>query len=130
MENKSCCFTGHRNIAKKDYEQIFNVTKSIIEILIKEKNILNFKAGGAKGFDTIASLSIIELKKSIKIEDLFQFYLVKINTLTGVKKIDGYIIQYCKMLIKLFIYTKNIQKVVCQKEMINFQKIVSIVYVI
>ena len=71
MENKSCCFTGHRNIAKKDYEQIFNVTKSIIEILKKEKNILNFKAGGAKGFDTIASLSIIELKKSIKILDLF-----------------------------------------------------------
>lgn len=71
MENKSCCFTGHRNIVKKDYEQIFNVTKIIIEILIKEKNVLNFKAGGAKGFDTIASLSIIELKKSIKILDLF-----------------------------------------------------------
>ena len=63
MENKSCCFSGHRIIAKKDYEKIFNLTKNKIEFLIKENNVKYFKVGGAKGFDIIASLSIIELKK-------------------------------------------------------------------
>lgn len=63
MKKLTCCFTGHRNISKQLYEQIFNITKHKIEILIKDYNVKYFKVGGAKGFDFIAALSIIELKK-------------------------------------------------------------------
>ncbi len=63
MKEKTCFFTGHRNIHKKDYDNIYFLTKNIIEFLIKEKGITYFKIGGAREFDTIASLSIIELKK-------------------------------------------------------------------
>ena len=38
MENKSCCFSGHRIIAKKDYEKIFNLTDNKIVFLIKSSN--------------------------------------------------------------------------------------------
>ena len=63
MENKSCCFTGHRNILEKDYNNIYNLTKNYIEKLILEQNVSYFKVGGARGFDTICSLCILELKK-------------------------------------------------------------------
>ena len=64
--NKVCLFSGHRIVPNKDYEKIFNITKNKIEFLIKQNNVKYFKVGGAKGFDTIASLSIIELKKVYK----------------------------------------------------------------
>lgn len=63
MKVKSCCFTGHRNVAEKDVDKIFTINKIIIEILINEKNVTNFKVGGARGFDTIVSLVILQLKK-------------------------------------------------------------------
>ena len=62
MKKLTCCFTGHRNIAKSECVKIYEVTKIIIEILIKEKGVLYFKVGGARGFDTIVALVIIELK--------------------------------------------------------------------
>ena len=36
MENKSCCFTGHRNIAKKDYEQIINIKDNLLNYGLKD----------------------------------------------------------------------------------------------
>ena len=63
MIYKSCCFTGHRNILEKDYNNIYNLIKNCIENLILEQNVVYFKVGGAIGFDTICSLCILELKK-------------------------------------------------------------------
>lgn len=68
MKKLTCCFTGHRDISKNEYAKIYEVTKIIIEILIKEKGILYFKVGGARGFDTIVALAIIELK--VKYQDI------------------------------------------------------------
>ncbi len=66
MKEKTCFFTGHRNIAKKDYEKIYQLTKNSILFRIVNNDIKYFKVGGARGFDMIASLVIIELKKEFK----------------------------------------------------------------
>ena len=63
MENKYiCCFTGHREISSKDTRRIPTALK---KILIEEyaKGARIFRAGGALGFDTLAALSVLELKK-------------------------------------------------------------------
>ncbi len=62
MEEKTCFFTGHRNIVKKDYERICYLTKVIVEMLIQQKGVTNFKIGGARGFDSIVFLVLLELK--------------------------------------------------------------------
>ena len=61
MKEKTCCFTGHRNILVEKCDIIENRTKNAIISLIKE-GYTNFMAGGALGFDTIAALCVIELK--------------------------------------------------------------------
>ena len=63
MKKRICCFTGHRNILEEDYNKIYDLTKTTIENLILNKEVTYFKVGGARGFDTICSLCILELKK-------------------------------------------------------------------
>ena len=63
MENNYiCCFTGHREISSKDTRRIPTALK---KILFDEysKGARVFRAGGALGFDTLAALSVLELKK-------------------------------------------------------------------
>lgn len=62
MKQKTCCFTGHRDIPLGDYQLIFDKTEEIVERLIK-KGYLYFGAGGALGFDTIAALAVLKLKE-------------------------------------------------------------------
>ena len=62
MKEKTCCFTGHRDIPSGAYQHIFNKTEETVEILIK-KGYLYFGAGGALGFDTIAAFSVLKLKE-------------------------------------------------------------------
>ena len=62
MKNKTCCFTGHRDIPTGAYQLIFNKTEEMVERLIK-KGYLYFGAGGALGFDTIAALAVLKLKE-------------------------------------------------------------------
>lgn len=64
MKEKTCFFTGNRNISNKDYEQIFYLNTIISEILIKEKEVTYFKVGIDREFDIIAILSIIKIKKA------------------------------------------------------------------
>lgn len=62
MKNNTCCFTGHRDCA--DNSEIREKLMSVIIKLITVKNVRYFGAGGALGFDTIASLCVLELKKT------------------------------------------------------------------
>lgn len=62
MKEKTCCFTGHRNIPSGQYQKIFAKTEEMIESLII-KGYLYFGAGGALGFDTIAAFAVLKLKK-------------------------------------------------------------------
>lgn len=62
MKEKTCCFTGHRDIPSGAYQLIFNKTEEMVESLIK-KGYLYFGAGGALGFDTIAAFAVLKLKE-------------------------------------------------------------------
>lgn len=62
MREKTCCFTGHRNISAEEYNKISTITEKIVESFIK-KGYRYFGAGGALGFDTISALVILKLKK-------------------------------------------------------------------
>ena len=62
MKEKTCCFTGHREIPERDYNLLKQKTKNAIVALIG-KGVIYFGAGGARGFDTIAAETVLELKK-------------------------------------------------------------------
>ena len=61
-KEKTCCFTGHRDIPKNQIQNISESLEKEIEKLI-EKGYTRFAAGGAYGFDSIAEQTIIKLKK-------------------------------------------------------------------
>ena len=62
MREKTCCFTGHRDIPSGAYQRIFSKTEEMVEKLIKE-GYLYFGTGGALGFDTIAAFTVLKLKE-------------------------------------------------------------------
>lgn len=62
LKERTCCFTGHREIPSGAYQHIFNKTEEMVESLIK-KGYLFFGAGGALGFDTIAAFTVLKLKE-------------------------------------------------------------------
>lgn len=62
MKEKTCCFTGHRDIPSGQYQKIFAKTEETIEAFIQQ-GYLYFGAGGALGFDTIAALAVLKLKE-------------------------------------------------------------------
>ncbi len=62
MKEKTCCFTGHREIPESDYNLLKQKTNNAIVALIG-KGVIYFGAGGARGFDTIAAETVLELKK-------------------------------------------------------------------
>lgn len=62
VKNKTCCFTGHRQIPAED---LSDLSVKLRETLISyiEKGYTFFGAGGALGFDTLAAQEILNLKK-------------------------------------------------------------------
>lgn len=62
MKERTCCFTGHREIGTNEYYGIKKRTKNIIITLVK-KWIIYYGSGGARGYDMLAAETILELKK-------------------------------------------------------------------
>ena len=62
MKKYTACFTGHRNIAEKEYKILAKRLKKIIPTLI-ERGYRYFGVGGALGFDTLAARAVLELKR-------------------------------------------------------------------
>ncbi len=58
----SCCFTGHRSLTDDACAKILPVLTAKVEQLINE-GVAVFINGGALGFDTIAALTVLGLKK-------------------------------------------------------------------
>ncbi len=69
--NKSttCMFTGHRDISGEALFDILSALDRLLEELI-QRGYTDFCAGGAIGFDTIASLKVIEKKKKYNLVKL------------------------------------------------------------
>ena len=61
MQNKRCCFTGHRNI-KVNKELKGRLWETLIR-LVEEYGVTDFYAGGAVGFDTLCEKAVLALKK-------------------------------------------------------------------
>ena len=58
----SVCFTGHRSI-KEPLSNLYRRLDRAIEKAISENNASDFYVGGAVGFDMIAALRVLRLKK-------------------------------------------------------------------
>ncbi len=60
-EEKSCCFTGHRDILQSEYADI---SKKIAREMSRlyDGGIRSFIAGGAIGFDMIAAVTVLNMK--------------------------------------------------------------------
>ena len=61
--SRICCFTGHREIKDEYILRLPEMLDSLLDKLIA-KNVTIFRAGGARGFDTLCALKVLEKKKS------------------------------------------------------------------
>ncbi len=65
MRQITCCFTGHRQIESQHKPLLREcLQKEIVKLI--EQGYRHFGVGGALGFDTEVSLTILELKKVYK----------------------------------------------------------------
>ena len=62
MNTETCCFSGHRNILENEYSAIQKRLENEIITLIHQ-GVRYFGAGGALGFDTMAALAVLQLRK-------------------------------------------------------------------
>ncbi len=62
MKEKTCCFTGHRAISNNKIKPLRTLLRAEITELI-DKGYTRFLAGGALGFDTLAAIEVLSLKK-------------------------------------------------------------------
>ena len=63
MHEKTCCFTGHRQLPPEERTEIANRLERVIASLYQQ-GIQYYGAGGALGFDTLAAQTVIRLRKS------------------------------------------------------------------
>ena len=58
---KTCCFTGHRRISPSVEKELKQALRREVVRLIEEGGVTRFLSGGALGFDTLASETVLEL---------------------------------------------------------------------
>ena len=62
MREKTCCFTGHRDLLVSDRERLYSsIYDAVLSLL--SKGVTEFHSGGALGFDTAAALVVLDVKK-------------------------------------------------------------------
>lgn len=69
--NKTACFTGHREIRYQDVNLQEDLKVILVDLI--NQGYLYFGAGGARGFDTLAAETVLELRKQYP-----QIYLILI----------------------------------------------------
>lgn len=61
MRERTCCFTGHRDLPMNGQKEIgAKLEQTIINLI--DRGIRFYGAGGARGFDTLAAQSVLKLK--------------------------------------------------------------------
>ena len=63
VRTQTCCFTGHRHIPEKNYAEIREKLEQTI-IKLYNNGIINYRAGGALGFDTLAAETVLRLRET------------------------------------------------------------------
>ena len=61
FKNQTCCFTGLRDMTDTFGFLKYKLEKTIIGLM--EQGVIYYGNGGALGFDTLAAITVIELKK-------------------------------------------------------------------
>ena len=61
LRQRTCCFTGHREIREEDLPAILKRTEQVVRRLI-EKGVAFFGVGGAVGYDTEAAKLLCRLR--------------------------------------------------------------------
>lgn len=61
MREKTCCFTGHRNIPPEEVEGIRQKLETTI-LELYSQGVIYYGAGGALGFDTLAAEAVLHLR--------------------------------------------------------------------
>lgn len=62
MRDKTCCFTGHRQLPARELDHIAATLEETISTLIA-RGIRYFGTGGALGFDTLAAQTVLKLRR-------------------------------------------------------------------
>ena len=62
LRAKTCCFTGHRSLS---HEEKLKVAVRLREIIVEqiEAGVVFYGAGGARGFDSLAAQTVLDMKK-------------------------------------------------------------------
>lgn len=104
--SNTCFFTGHRFIPGDSRAELRNKVKKLCIELITDKNVTHFITGGALGFDTLAALTIIELKEKYP-EIKLHLYLPCTNQPEKWNAYDRKIWDSIKALADDYIYVTN-----------------------
>ena len=107
----TCCFTGHRDIPREDYQEVKHRTEKAVESLIK-KGVKYFGAGGALGFDWLPRWCL-KRKRFIPKLNWYSYCRAWIKIGFGVTRTNGYMLtSKCKRT-RSFTLQRNTQKGVC-----------------
>lgn len=71
-KQKTVCFTGHRVVPQQDRRMIYNKLCTVIECLC-ERGFTEFCCGGALGFDMIAAIAVLDVKRIYPAINLHMF---------------------------------------------------------
>ena len=64
IKDKTCCFTGHRNISQAQIPVLTTTVTATIRMLVAQ-GVIYYGAGGALGFDTISAMAVLKLQHTI-----------------------------------------------------------------
>lgn len=62
MRERTCCFTGHRNISAHEIPVAMQRTEAIVRELVA-KGVIYYGVGGAVGYDTLAAQMLFDLRE-------------------------------------------------------------------
>ena len=63
IREKTCFFSGHRDIPREQYPEVQQKLERVVLRLI-DQGVQYFGVGGAMGFDTIAALTVLKMKRA------------------------------------------------------------------
>ncbi|MBE6719036.1 MAG: DUF1273 domain-containing protein [Ruminococcaceae bacterium] len=114
MKEQTCCFTGHRLIAKSEIPIVRKrLRNTVIELI--NKGVIYYGAGGALGFDTIAAQTILDLKAEYPQIKLI-LVLPCINQTAKWKQSDVDMYEYIKSKCDKYVYTSKEYYDECMKK--------------
>ena len=62
LRDKTCFFSGHRDLPQEKYVEVQEKIEQAVESLIAQ-GVQYFGTGGSMGFDTIAALTVLKVKR-------------------------------------------------------------------